>query len=278
VSLNRAFANGLTVMASYTWSRVHDVQTPLRVNFRGFTNWSSRAVSGSHEFGEAERSLNDVPHRMTLAGTWRAPWSKWITEISFVYIGESGSPFTWVARGSGGRGDLNADGSTSNDPIYVPVSALDPDEIMFTGLSTAPGADNSPAAQAARVAEQRQAFERFIEEMPCRDAQRGSIMRRNSCHEPWSSTTALSLRQSLPVANRAIEAQLDVLNVLNLLNDSWGLRRVVPGTQPLTHTDQEPGPTGQPEPVFRFDESATGWQVARAESNFQLQFGLRYRF
>jgi hypothetical protein len=275
-SLVRQFEGGFAAMASYTWSRVRDVQTPLRVNTRGTLNWALRAISGRHDDLSPGISLNDVPHRMVLAGTWRAPWRRWLTELSLLYVGESGSPFTYRAGGVGGRGDLNADGAL-NDPVYVPPSALDPGEILFTGVSAEPGADNSPAAQEARVRSQRANFEQFIQSSRCLRRQRGRIMERNSCREPWAHTTAASLRQTVPIGSQALELQLDVFNLLNLLDRDWGHRR---SANPviLEHVGQTPGPSGQPEPVFRFVESAAGLTTDPAESAFQFQFGVRYRF
>ncbi|HEX9895752.1 MAG TPA: hypothetical protein VGA78_17605 [Gemmatimonadales bacterium] len=257
--LEKRFSGGLAAMAAYTWSRVRDVQTPLRVNTRGVVNWSSRAVSGRHEDLSAGVSLNDVPHRIILAGTWRAPWPRWTTELSFLYVGESGSPFTYLAFGLRPLGDLNADGSAANDPIYVPRDATDPGEIVF-----------SDQAQAV-------AFERFIEDSPCLRRQRGRIMERNSCREPWSHTSVVSLRQRVPVVGRGIEAQLDVFNLLNLLNGSWGIRRVA-APEFLEHVGQTTGPTGNQQPVFRFQDVASPWTILPAESAFQLQLGVAYRF
>jgi carboxypeptidase family protein/TonB-dependent receptor-like protein len=275
-SLTRQFEGGFAAMASYTWTQVRDVQTPLRINNRGLVNWSSRAISGRHEDLSPGISLNDVPHRVVLAGTWRAPWRKWLTEISLLYVGESGSPFTFRAGGSGGRGDLNADGGL-NDPVYVPRSALDPAEILLTGLSSEPDADNSPAAQEARVLSQGLAFDRFIQSFACLHRQRGRILERNSCREPWAHSTAASLRQMIPIGNQTLQVQLDVFNLLNLLNGEWGRRRLANPVL-LEHVGQTPGASGQPEPVFRFVESAADWTIDPAESAFQLQFGVRYGF
>jgi hypothetical protein len=275
-SLARQFESGLAVMASYTWSRVRDAQTPLRVNTRGTLNWALRAESGRHEDLGLGISLNDVPHRLVLAGTWRAPWRRWLTELSLLYVGESGSPFTYRAGGAGGRGDLNADGAL-NDPVYVPRSALEPDEIVFTGVSAEPGADNSLAAQEARVLSQRVGLDRFVRSSACLRRQQGRIVARNSCREPWAHTTAASLRQVVPIGSQTLEAQLDVFNLLNLLDRDWGLRRVANPVL-LEHVGQAPGPSGAPESVFRFVESAAGWTTEQAESAFQIQFGVRYRF
>jgi len=271
----KGFESGSSFLGSYTWTRARDVQTPLRVNNRGVVNWSSRAVSGRHEDETIGISLNDVPHRLVLAGTWRAPWQRWTTELSFIYVGESGSPFTYRARGSRQLGDLNADGSNANDPIYVPLDAMNPAEIVFSGLSSEPGADQSLEAQAARIRAQQSAFEQFIADSPCLSAQRGRILASNSCREPWSNTSVVSLRQRIPLAGQGLEAQIDLFNLFNLLNDEWGIRQVAePGI--LEHVGQTTGIASQP--VFRFQSSASPWTVVAAESTFQLQVGLRYRF
>jgi len=276
-SVSRRFEHGIALMASYTWSRVRDVATPLRVNTGGSVNWVLRAVSGRHDDLTPGISLNDVPHRVTLAGTWRAPWRRWLTEVSLLYVGESGSPFTWRTGSGGlrGQGDLNADGGL-NDPIYVPRSAFDSSEIVFTGLE--PGGDNSPEAQRARVSAQQAAFDGFMRRSPCLRRQRGRILERNSCREPWTHTTAASLRQTLPIGGQVLEAQLDVFNLLNLIVGDWGLRKTATRQELLQHVGQVVGPSGQAEPLFRFDESNAAFATNRAESAFQVQFGVRYRF
>jgi hypothetical protein len=275
--LEKPFSRGLAAMASYTFSHVRDAQTPLRTGTPGIVNWSSRSVSGRHEDLGPEISLNDIPHRVVLAGTYEAPWKPWRTILSFYYVGESGGPFTYLAFGGGRRGDLNADGSNANDPIYVPRDALDSDEIAFTGLSNTPGADNSSAAQAERVDEQRAAFERFIDRTGCLRRWRGRILERNGCREPWSHTTILSVRQAIPIGGHALEAELDVFNVLNLLNEDWGVYRVAAPAL-LEHVAQGPGSPETAQPIFRYDPTRLEWTTLPTESAFQLQLALRYSF
>jgi hypothetical protein len=276
-SLERRFENGMAAMASYTYSRVRDAQTPLRTGTPGLVNWSSRAVSGRHEDLSPGISLNDIPHRVVFAGTYQAPWKRWATIFSFYYVGESGGPFTYLAWGAGRRGDLNADGSNANDPIYVPRDAFDASQIAFSGRSELPDADNSAAAQAERVRQQQTAFQRFIDGEPCLRRQRGRILERNSCREPWSHTTILSVRQAVPLAGRGFEAQLDVFNVLNLLNDGWGDYRVADPAL-LEHVGQESGEQDVAQSTFRFDSTRQAWITLATESAFQLQLALRYSF
>jgi len=274
----RQFADGFGLMAAYTHARVRDAQTPLRAGTAGIVAWSgARVVSGRQDDLSPGISLYDLPHRVVLAGTWTAPWHRWTTTVSFSYVGESGSPFTYVAWGVGRRGDLNADGSNANDPVYVPRSAFDTGEIRLSGLSDSVGADNSPSAQAMRVARQQTALESFIDETPCLRRQRGRILARNSCREPWSQSTIASLRQSIPLGGHAFEAELDVFNVLGLLDPAWGRYRAA-APRLLEHVGQTPGTPDAAQPVFRFDGSAPRWTILPAESASQLQLALHYRF
>jgi hypothetical protein len=248
------------------------------VNTRGTVAWASaRATGGRQDDLTTGISSNDVPHRVIVAGTLVAPWTRARTELSFYYVGESGRPFTYIAYGALGRGDLNADGSNANDPIYVPRSALDAEEIRFSGFSDSAQADNSPAVQVIRERAQRNAFENFVERSPCLRRQRGRIMERNSCRAPWSNTTIASVRQTIPLRGRGVDVQLDVFNVLNLLNRDWGRwREAVPAL--LEHVGQTAEPVQAARPIFRLDTTAPHITTRASESAFQLQLALRYHF
>ncbi len=264
--LEKRFSSRVGAMASYTFTRVRDVALPIRSGMRGTVNWTSqRVISGRHDDMSTGVSLYDLPHRVVLAGTVAAPWHRLTTDISFYYVGESGSPFTYVAGGVGKRGDLNADGAVGNDPIYVPTRAGDPSQILF--VADTPDGD---------VAQQK-AFDQFIDATPCLRRQRGAIMRRNSCREPWSHTTIASVRQrvSLPGIG-GVALHVDLFNVLNLLSSRWGRYRVaIP--QLLTQVGETSGGSGVAQPVFRF-AATSRWSTLPTESAYQLQFGLRYEF
>jgi hypothetical protein len=267
--LEKRFERGMSATASYTYSRARDVSTPVRTAVPGIMNWSARAVSGRHDDLRRGVSMNDVPHRVILAGSYRAPWERWPTELSIYYVGESGSPFTYIARGRSPRGDLNADGSNANDPIYVPRNAADTNEIRFDGSS------------APEVRSQHEALERFIEGAPCLRRQRGQIMERNSCREPLTHTTAASIRQAVPTLGRSLEVEVQVFNLLNLLRRDWGLAHTAYGRDEVTAVAPLLEHIGQTadaaRPVFRFDPTAPRW-AERPESAFQLQLAMRYRF
>ena len=265
--LQKKFFDGLETTASYTRSRVRDVQsviTAAPVLTHEF--WAnSRAIAGRHERLTAGTSAYEIPHRVLLSAGWTSLARRWPTGISIYYVGEAGVPFTYTdSTVAPGRGDLNADGTNSNDPIYVPRNALDPAEITFGG------ADSTL---------QRQAFESFISRTSCLRRQRGRILARNSCPGPWVHTANIALRQQLPMRwsdDHALSLDVEIFNVLNLLNPRWGLVRI-PNTVALQHVGQTLAVTPS-EPIFRFDTARGPHSTDNVESAYQIQLALRYRF
>ena len=193
-AMNRRFTNWFEAHASYTYEQVRDVQS--LTSSTATSNWRfGRAVTGDQYSQNLDRSRFEMPHRVVAFGTFSLSTR---TDASIIYLGRSGSNYDFVYGGSGGLGDLNADGAQGNDLVYIPADVARDSEIRFSGLSAAAGADNSPAAQTQRIAEQRSALERFITSTDCLTRQRGRLMTRNSCRSPWTNTINLSLRQSLP--------------------------------------------------------------------------------
>ena len=65
-----------------------------------------------------------------------------------------------------------------------------------------------------------------IEAEACLRQQRGRILARNSCRNPWFGTLNVRAAKAFPtVAGQSLELSADVYNVLNLINPRWGLSR-----------------------------------------------------
>ena len=259
--------------AAFTYGRAYDVQSPRTVSALLTDNWRfARPVTGRQDDLSLGTSDFDQPFQVRASGTVRSPWQRFGTSLSFLYVGGSGFPYTYVAGGAGGRGDLNADGAAGNDPIYIPRTASDTAEIRFAG-------------SAADVQAQQAAFERFVDGASCLRNQRGRIMSRNSCRAPWMNVTNLALRQALPsVREQSLVFELQVFNLLNLLNSSWGRIALPTGTS-LATTSQIPllsqvGQTTGPgaQPIYRFDSKMRRYSDENLDTYYQLQFALRYNF
>lgn len=268
--LEKRFSDRLEATASYTRSRVRDVQSVLTTSpVLTYAFWAnSRAMAGRHEDLTTGVSAYEIAHRILFAAGWTSAARHWSTSISLYYVGEAGIPFTYTDSTPAAprpKGDLNADGTNSNDAIYVPRNAMDPAEISFTG-------------PADTVLMQRETFEAFIARTPCLRHQRGRIMARNSCSSPWVHTANASLRQQLPTrwnSGHALSLDVEIFNVLNLLNPRWGLLRV-PNTVALQHVGQNTTVTPS-EPVFKYDLARRAYSTDNVESAYQIQLAVRYR-
>ena len=121
------------------------------------------------------------------------------------YNGYSGGPYSYMIDG-----DANADGLSlvglGNDIMYVPKDS----------------ADITLAAP-----EQWPILDTLIRGQKCLSAQRGHIMRRNSCRGSW--TTLLNARVSKVIGmgqGHSLELITDLFNALNFFDHDWGVQRV----------------------------------------------------
>ena len=105
--------------------------------------------------------------------------------------------------------DVNADGTAGNDNIYVPRDAS---EISLSG---------DAAAQAAAFTR----LDSLITNNACLSEQRGQIMERNSCRNPWINTLNARLAAFIPLPGQSLEISADLFNMLNLLDGGWGLEK-----------------------------------------------------
>lgn len=273
--LQKRFDEGFEGRVSYTYSRARDVISAT--SSRAISNYRfGRTLSGLHTDRNTGISSFDLPHKIVAAGTYTFPWERFATSLSLIYTGQSGEPFTYVYGGSGGRGDLNADGLQGNDPIYIPTSATDGTQIQFRDIAASGG---NPAITAA---DQAAAFERYINDNECLDEQRGKIMQRNTCRNGWTNFLDLSLRQSVPtIRGQSFSFEVGVFNFLNLLNEDWGQNRTFSGLSTrnlLTHVGQSTANAQTAQGIYQFTPNTRAFDTQGLSSNYQIQLSVRYAF
>jgi hypothetical protein len=198
--LEKRFPNGTELSMAYTYTDAKD-RMSTSVDLPA-ANTGSTPVNGTLEHRELRTSFWERPHKVTLVGTTDLPLG---FRFGLTYIGTSGAPFTYVLLG-----DPNADGfrpnlELSNDVVYVPTDAGD---ITLV----------DPAEFAA--------LDHYIRDEPCLRAQRGRLLERNSCRDPWVHETEARLSKRFRLADRRVlEVTADLFNVLNFLDGDWGLVR-----------------------------------------------------
>ncbi|MDB4880505.1 MAG: putative oar protein, partial [Gemmatimonadetes bacterium] len=260
--LQKRFSNNFEGQVAYTFGHSYDVAS-LTSSVAASNFAFGRSVKGNLNDTELSISKFDSPHRIIAHGTYSFP-SK--TDVSVIFSGESGTPFDFVYSG-----DMNGDRQTSNDLIYVPRDARDPNEIQFT-----------TAGGGAPIAQQQAAFEAFIAANECLDSQRGTIMNRNTCRTPWGRRLDVDIRQALPTfRGQNFLVQLDIFNFLNLLNRNWGAQDLGSSNSPtiLTRQSFTPGTLANgAQGLYRFNPTFSQFNTQNASSNYSLQMQLKYTF
>jgi hypothetical protein len=285
-TLQKTFFDKFQGSLAYSYSQTRDIAATTS-STQGSNYRYQRDVSGSLEDRSLTRGKEDMPHRIVATGTWRF---KTLTDVSFIYVGNSGAPFDYVygAGSPSGSGDANADGQTQNDLVYVPKDAHDPNEILFQGFnSTNPALVTEAAAEA-------DAFDRYIDRVPCLRASRGRLLSRNACRNPWQNDVDVSIGQSLQAfGQQNLQLRLDVINFANLLNKRWGWQNfsdqnntcgpICSATTLLTHqgnllptgvTTNSPLARG----IYTFNKAMKPWNADNASSNYRMQLSMRYSF
>lgn len=262
--IQRRYFNNFEGSLFYTNTRAYDVQS-----FTSSTSFSQlrfgRVTGGNLQDKTATRSTFEQRNRIIATAMYTLPTK---TDIGVTYFGESGAPYSYIASG-----DLNADGFSLNDPVYVPNDATNPAEMVFL-TSTFGGVSYTPAEQAA-------ALEEFIRSTPCLSENRGAILPRNACDGPWTNTVNVKLRQSFRAFRlQHVTVELDIFNFLNLLNKDWGLQES-PGTSPitlLTSGNYTGGDAITGRPTYRFNPGYTKFFSDNLRSNYQMQLQAKYSF
>jgi hypothetical protein len=198
--LRKQFAAGAEVSGLYAFTRARDRMSI--VNLLARPNLETTPVDGTFDGRRLRTSHFEIPHRVELNGTVRLPYQ---FRLSLRYAGASGTPYSYVLRG-----DANADGignaTQLNDLVYVPRDSLD--------ITLAVPAEWGTLNQ-------------FIENEPCLRKQRGRLLARNSCRNPWFGVLSARVTKGFSTfAGQSLELTADLYNVLNLLDRDWGQSRV----------------------------------------------------
>jgi hypothetical protein len=191
---------------------------------------------------------------------------KWKTYGSLYFEGRNGNPYSFTYNS-----DLNGDGVSGNDLVYVPTGLSDP-KMDFSGLSTAQSA----------------AYMAYVDSSEL-SLYKGTYARRNSFTLPWQNRLDIRLSQRVPIAGPAeLELFADFINfgywlsrdlfgyVEELGNNNGVYARRLLGTATYA-TDGRVKPAGVTlDSAGNFNP--TGAQINPLASRWRIQFGARLRF
>lgn len=249
----------------YAWSGSWD-RTSLTFSDM-ISNYGTRPTAGDPSRPGLTRSNFDRPHKIVVALLGSPVPGLPDTEVSLLYTGQSGLPFSYVYRF-----DLNGDGfpgfggafDRNNDIIYVPHTGSElAGSIVTQGL-----------------------VERALTSDRCLGQYRGQMLPRNGCRAPWQNRLDLRLGQTVRLGGADVRFSADLINVLNLLDGTWGtvesIRPAVPLFEECKGCETLAVTWGGAVLTSRNEDGrlipTDPWNVVSPDSQWQAQFGVRVTF
>lgn len=266
-SIEKPYSKGLWFKAAYSYGESRNTVDPGSV---AFGSWNNNQHSGNPNNPGLGYSFASAGHRIFGTASYRKEYFKFgATTVSAFWETRTGGNGSYVFSG-----DLNGDGGTSNDLIYIP---RDTSEMNFETF-TASGATFTAAQQAA-------AWDAFINQNPYLSKNRGKYAERGAAFLPLISSLDFSLSQDLIVklfnTQHRFQLRADVLNFGNLLNSNWGVGQGFNSLQPLIAR----GADSQGRALYRFRNVGSSLigpnafiPTAGTNDVYRIQIGFRYIF
>jgi outer membrane receptor protein involved in Fe transport len=248
------------VFAQVSYNNMGATERNSGASSTALSNWQFVQIVNDPNNPPLTNSNYLVQHRITGILALNFEYAKYFkTSLALFYAGSSGSTFTYVING-----DLNGDGSTGNDLIYIPKNAS---EITFVSLTTG-GVTYTPAQQQA-------AFQSFIDNDKYLSKRRGQYTERNGRSTPWEHVIDARLTQDFFITaggkRHDLQLSFDIFNLTNLLNKDWGRQYSI--TNQAYSLLSIPSAGGG----FTFTPGQKPWSPVFG-SRWQGQVGVRYTF
>ena len=204
---NKKFNSGLALHAAYTFTQSKSVNSGA--SSTASSNYNYNYTHGNPNSPELAYSAFNCPHRITASVTYAKEYAKhWKSTVSLIYTGTSGAPYSIYLEG-----DLNGDGVSGNDLLYIPTKA-ELDQMKFTD-------DTKYTAE-----QQRANMNTWIESEDYLKKHRGEYYDRYADNEDFENHFDFHFAQrfSFNVGKNvhAIELSFDILNISNMFSSEWG--------------------------------------------------------
>lgn len=246
---------------AYTYGVSKDMNSIL--SSQAISQWRFNQVSGDPNNPALAYSSFDLRHHLIAVLSYKFDlFPLYTTTVAVAYEGKSGSPYSVVYNG-----DINGDGQTSNDLVYIPKDRNDVILVTSTG---------APASTADY-----DNLNTYISNDPYLSSRRGQYAERNGDRTSWSHDVDLHLTQQIPtVLGQRFELTFDILNFLNMLDHNWGYIPTITNAQDLLLTYYGlDAATGKPEFIYQHgNPNVKPWVNDNLLSRWQAQIGLRYSF
>ncbi len=276
-SLEKAFEKGFYGKIGYNYGVAKNTVDPGSI---AFGSWNGNPHAGNPNDPGVGFSGNTARHRVFAAFSYRNSAG---TSFSLFWEGRTIGTASYVYGG-----DINRDGGNGNDLIYIPRDASEMNFFDFTANG-----------RTFTVAEQQAAWEYYISQDDYLSKNRGKYAERNGVTLPMVFRADFSMSQDIVKnignSKNTLQLRMDILNVGNLINKSWGVSQRLINNQILVARPAANGGSvdGNGAPIYRLQnvgnlligETAPGvvggssyQQTLDVTDVFRIQFGVRYIF
>jgi hypothetical protein len=217
-SLSKTFGAGF-IRGAYSYTEARNTVDPGSI---AFGSWNNNQHAGNPNLPGLGYAAVSPGHRVFAAVSYRREYFRFgATTVSAFWESRTGGNTSFTFSG-----DINGDGGTSNDLLYV---HRDVSEMNFQPFTV--------GTRTFTAAEQAQAWNAFIEQDRYLRSRRGQYTERNAVFLPFIHRVDMSVAQdlftSLGGRRHSFQLRADVLNFGNLLNSSWGVGQRLVNNQPL---------------------------------------------
>jgi hypothetical protein len=240
------------------------------------TMWGSKTVSDNPNDFTIGNSNNYMPHRIIASVVYKKEFIKnQLSSFGLVYEGSPNYATSYYAQG-----DVNNDGITYNDLMFVPADAS---QIKLVNASAVGG-----VADTRSQADLWSQLDNFIKNNPYLSTRRGQFAERNAYVLPWTHRLDLNVTHDVKFTigknKHTFRFSADIYNFSNLLNKDWGVLYIPTTTTPLVFQRID---TDGKTPVYTFPylDGVNKVPFTNAHrpstsigSRWQLQIGVRYLF
>ncbi len=262
---------------AYTYGKSRDVSNGIRNSWE--SNFNLNPTIAPNQTQEAYSNF-DLRSRMVGTFGTNFHWNNMnTTSLTFFYSGQTGNPYTLIYQGAPGTGGSNA-------PLpYIPK---DQSDIRL--------ADYTLNGQLYTAAQQWADLSSFIDGDKYLKTRKGQYAERNGLRTPWNNQLDMKLMHEFKLSRtnnqHTLQISLDVFNVLNLLNNSWGHVNFVTNVNQYTVNflkyvaDGNGKAVGTPasgyQPTYNFVKptgvNGNYYTLDPINSRWQGQFGIKYNF
>ncbi len=270
--LSKSYTNGFSGSVAYTYSVAKEVTA--NPGSQASSVWNTNPNVATSNFQELGASAYAIPHRVVANLSYRKEYLKHLaTTLSLFYEGSNQGVYSFVVNG-----DLNGDGNSSADLMYIPR----PGETTFVPYTTGSGA----TLKTFSTDQQNAALESFINSSPYLRKNRGKFAERNAALLPWFHRVDVRFLQDVFIntgktGRQTLQFSADIINAANLVNKNWGTYQRSIINNPLGS------------PVINAATNRVSYRMANASnelvtnafqdlvtptSTYSIQLGLRYIF